>query len=59
MKITRFLRITFVKVVLGLTALAAIAIPAGAAALPASASTASGGNCGACPGGGSPPKRDQ
>src|SRR5215467_980184 len=31
-------------------ALVAIAIPAGAMAIPASASTAGGGNCGACPG---------
>src|SRR6516225_6941415 len=50
MKITRVLRITSVKVALGLTALIAIAIPVGAAAIPASASTASGGSCGACPG---------
>jgi len=50
MKITKFLKITSVKIALGLTALAALALPAGAAALPASASTASGGNCGACPG---------
>ena len=49
MKITRSLRITFVKAALGLTALAAIAVPASAAAIPASASTA-GGGCGACPG---------
>src|SRR6516165_4191419 len=42
MKITRYLRITFVKAALGLTALAAIAVPASAAAIPASASTASG-----------------
>jgi len=42
MKITRSLRITFVKAALGLTALAAIAVPASAAAIPASASTASG-----------------
>src|SRR6516225_1092475 len=50
MKITRVLRITSVKVALGLTTLAALAIPAAAAAIPASASTASGGSCGACPG---------
>jgi hypothetical protein len=50
MNITRFLRITFVKIALGLTALIAIAIPAGAAGIPASASTAGGGSCGACPG---------
>jgi len=50
MTITRVLKTTSVKVALGLTALAAFAIPAGAAALPASASTVGGGNCGACPG---------
>src|SRR5262249_55423983 len=50
MKITRFLKITSVKVALGLTPLAAIAIPAAAAAVPASAATAGGGSCGACPG---------
>jgi len=50
MKISKFLKITSVKVALGLTPLAAIAIPAAAAAVPASASTAGGGSCGACPG---------
>jgi hypothetical protein len=50
MKITKLLRITFVKIALGLTALIAIAIPVGAAAIPASAATAGGGTCGACPG---------
>ena len=57
MKITEYLKIKFVKKPLGLTALAAIAIPASAiaiaasaAAIPASASTAGGGGCGACPG---------
>ena len=50
MKITRLLKIKFVKRALGLTALIAIAIPASAAAIPASASTAGGGGCGACPG---------
>jgi len=56
-KITEYLKIKFVKKPLGLTALAAIAIPASAiaiaasaAAIPASASTAGGGGCGACPG---------
>src|SRR5215469_3184468 len=50
MKITKVLKITSVKIALGLTALIAIAIPAGAAAIPAGASTAGGGSCGACPG---------
>src|SRR6516165_3662528 len=50
MKITRFFKSTFVKIALGLTALSAIALSAGAVALPASASTAGGGSCGACPG---------
>ena len=50
MKITKFLKIKFVKIALGLAALIAIAIPAAAVAVPASASTASGGSCGACPG---------
>src|SRR5215831_9628118 len=50
MKITRFLKSTFVKIAPGLTALLAIAIPAGAMAIPASASTVGGGSCGACPG---------
>jgi len=50
MKIARFLKRTFVKITLGLTALIAIAIPAGAVAISASASTAGGGSCGACPG---------
>jgi len=49
MKITRFLKIKFVKIALGLTTLIAIAIPASAVAIPASASTA-GSSCGACPG---------
>jgi hypothetical protein len=42
MKVTQFLKIRFVKVALGLTALIAIAIPASAAT--------AGGQCGACPG---------
>ena len=50
MKITRFLKIKFVKMALGLTALITIAISASAVANPASASTAGGGGCGACPG---------
>ena len=50
MKHTNFLKTTSAKIALGLTALAAIAIPVGAAAIPASASTAGGGSCGACPG---------
>src|SRR5215470_1617466 len=50
MKITRSFKIRFVKIALGLTTLIAIALPAGAAAIPASASTAGGGSCGACPG---------
>ena len=50
MKITKFLRTTSVEIALGLTGLAAITIAAGAAAIPASAATTSGGSCGACPG---------
>src|SRR6516162_11863213 len=50
MKITRFLKIKFVKMALGLTALIAIAISVSIAAIPASASTAGGSGCGACPG---------
>src|SRR6516225_5907256 len=50
MKITKFLKIKFVKMALGLAALIAIAISASAVANPASASTAGGGGCGACPG---------
>jgi hypothetical protein len=50
MKITRSFKIRFVKIALGLTALIAFAIPAGAAASPAGASTGGGGSCGACPG---------
>jgi len=49
-KITNLLKIKFVKIALGLTALIAIAISASAAAIPASASTTGGGGCGACPG---------
>src|SRR5215470_5527870 len=50
MKTTKFLKTNFAKIALGLTTLIAIALPAGAVAIPASASTASGGSCGACPG---------
>jgi len=49
MKITKLLTIKLVKIALGLTALIAIAVQAGAIAIPASASTA-GGSCGVCPG---------
>ena len=49
-KSLKLLKIRFVKIALGLMALVAIAIPAGAVAIPASASTADGGSCGACPG---------
>jgi hypothetical protein len=48
--VIKFLKITSVKIALGFAALIALAIPVGAAAIPASASTAGGGSCGACPG---------